>query len=87
MLRIKREMLRSLETRCSEVEQNPFYALATVLDPRFKLKGFSSASSASHARMLLTTECEHILVALNLHQNIVEEISQMIAHKNTPQVG
>ena len=32
--------------------------LATVLDPRFKLKCFASASSAAHARMLLITECE-----------------------------
>jgi len=32
--------------------------LATILDPRFKLKCFASASSAAHARMLLITESE-----------------------------
>ena len=38
--------------------------LTTVLDPQFKLKGFLSASSAAHARMLLITECEVYLNSL-----------------------
>ena len=44
-----------------DIEQNRLCALATIIDPRFKLKCFSSAGNASHARMLLTTECENYL--------------------------
>lgn len=46
-MRMKRGMLKSLEDRYGDVEQNPLCALATVLDPRFKLKLFSSAASAA----------------------------------------
>ena len=35
-----------------------------VLDPRFKIKGFSTASSAAHARMVLLTECESHISSL-----------------------
>ena len=63
IMRMKRGMLKSLQDRYQDVEQNPLCALASALDPRFKLKVFSSASSASHARMLLTTQCEQILLS------------------------
>ena len=33
-----------------DIEQNRLCALATIIDPRFKLKCFSSAGNASHAR-------------------------------------
>ena len=59
--RMKRGMLKSLQDRYEDVEQNSLCALATVLDPRFKLRVFSSAGNAAHARMLLTTECEEVL--------------------------
>ena len=41
---MKRGMLRSLADRYGNIEQEPLCILTTVLDPRFKLKGFSSAS-------------------------------------------
>ena len=50
-----------MEQRYGDVEQNSLCALATIIDPRFKLKCFSTAANASHARMLLTTECENYL--------------------------
>ena len=58
---MKREMLTSIEDRYGTVEQNSLCALATILDPRFKLRAFSTAGNAAHARMLLTTECEEYL--------------------------
>ena len=58
---MKRGMLTSLEDRYGSVEQNSLCALATIMDPRFKLRVFSTAGNAAHARMLLTTECEEYL--------------------------
>ena len=58
---MKRGMLTSLEDRYGSVEQNFLCALATITDPWFKLRAFSTAGNAAHARMLLTTECEEYL--------------------------
>ena len=58
---MKRGMLTSLEDRYGSVEQNSLCALAMIMDPRFKLRAFSTAGNAAHARMLLTTECEEYL--------------------------
>ena len=54
-------MSKSIQDRYGNVEQESLCVLATSLDPRFKLKGFMSASSSAHARMLLITECEAYL--------------------------
>ena len=62
-MKMKRGMLKSLEDRYSNVEQNPLCAIPTVLDPRFKL---SSDGSAAHTRMLVTTECEQVLTILKV---------------------
>ena len=61
IMAMKRGMLRSLADRYGNIEQEPLCILTTVLDPQFKLKGFSSASSAAHARMLIITESEAYL--------------------------
>ena len=55
---MKRGMLRSITDRYGDIEQQPLCVLATVLDPRFKLKTFSSAICSANARMLLIPECE-----------------------------
>ena len=55
---MKRGMLRSITDRYGDIEQQPLCVLATVLDPRFKLKVFSSATYSANARMLLIQECE-----------------------------
>ena len=64
IMSMKRGMLKSIQDRYGNVEQESLCVLATILDPRFKLKGFMSASSAAHARMLLITECEVYLKKL-----------------------
>jgi len=56
--KMKREMLVSLQTRYSDVESNKFFALATLLDPRFKQRVFSSATSAAMAKQMLISEYE-----------------------------
>ena len=57
IMSMKRQMLKSIQDRYGDIEQESLRALGTILDLRFKLKGFSTASSAAHARMLLVTEC------------------------------
>ena len=56
--RMKREMLRSLDSRYSDVETNNFYCLSTILDPRFKLHVFSSSTTAALAKQMLISEYE-----------------------------
>ena len=58
IMSMKRGMLKSIQDRYGDIEQESLCVLGTILDPRFKLKGFSTANSAAHARMLLVTECE-----------------------------
>ena len=58
VMSMKRGILKSIQDRYGNVEQESLCVLATILDPRFKLKVFMSASSAAHVRMLLITECE-----------------------------
>ena len=53
---MKRKMLLSLNNRYATIETNKFYALPTLLDPRFKVWVFSSTSSVIQARQCLTAE-------------------------------
>ena len=62
---MKRGMLKAISDRYKDIELQPLCVLATVLDPRFKLKGFSTASSAANARMILIKECEKYLLKLS----------------------
>ena len=58
-------MLKAISDRYKDIELHPLCVLATVLDPRFKLKGFSTASSEANARMILIKECEEHLSKLS----------------------
>ena len=53
IMKMKREMLKSLKERYRHMESNEYYAIATLLDPRFKQKVFSSSSSAALAKQML----------------------------------
>ena len=61
--RMKREMLQSLNSRYSHVETNKFYCLSTILDPRFKLRVFSSSTTAALAKQMLISEYEQFQVS------------------------
>ena len=67
VMNMKRGMLKSISDRYRDIELQPLCTcvLATVLDPRFKLKVFSTASSTANARMMLIKECEEYLVKLS----------------------
>ena len=56
-------MLKSISDRYKDVELQPSCVFATVLDPRFKLIGFSNASNAANA--LLIKESEEYLLKLS----------------------
>ena len=58
--RMKQEMLLSLNRRYQNMETNKLYALATVLDPRFKLCVFASASTSASVRQMLMEEYERL---------------------------
>ena len=59
-MKMKREMLRSLRERYREMESNEYYAIATLLDPRFKQKVFSFSSSAALAKQMLIAAHERL---------------------------
>ena len=64
--RMKREMLSLLQTHYTGTESNKFYAVATLLDPRFKLKVFSTSSSKALAKQMLIAECEELISTTDL---------------------
>lgn len=55
----KRQLLQSLKSRFGDIESCKHYVLATILDPRYKHRCFSSASKASAASETLTRECQN----------------------------
>ena len=57
---MKREMIKSLKDCSRHMESNEYYAIATLLDPRFKQRVFSSSSSAVLAKQMLIAEHEQL---------------------------
>jgi len=53
VMKMKREMLKSLKECYRHMELNEHYAIATLLDPRFKQKEFLSSASAALAKQML----------------------------------
>ena len=60
IMKMKREMIKSLKDRYIHMESNEYYAIATLLDPRFKQRVFSSSSSAALAKQMLIAEHEQL---------------------------
>ena len=56
--RMKAEMLQSIKRRFADVKEKEVLVLATIVDPRFKDKFFSSAVNRQNAKML--PECKKI---------------------------
>ncbi|XP_046894665.1 zinc finger BED domain-containing protein 4-like isoform X2 [Hypomesus transpacificus] len=55
---------RALQTSCGSVESEPVLALATLLDPRFKVLAFGNPGCAQDAVKQLTSECA-VLIRVN----------------------
>ena len=60
VMRMKREMLKSLKDHYRYMESNKYYSLATLLDPRFKQIVFSLSSSAALAKQILIAAHEEL---------------------------
>ena len=60
---MKEEMLSSLNRRFEGIESNESLVLATLLDPCFKDKFFSSAAEHTHAKTLLETKLSELSVS------------------------
>ena len=60
IMKMKREMLKSLKDRHKHMESNEYYAIATLLDPRFKQRVFSSSSLVALAKQMLIAEYEQL---------------------------
>ena len=60
VMKMKREMLRSLRAQYRQIESNEFYAIATLLVPRFKQKVFCCSSSAALAKQMLIAAHERL---------------------------
>ncbi|KAI2655629.1 Zinc finger BED domain-containing protein 4 [Labeo rohita] len=57
---MKKTLLEAVNRRFDSVEDEPLYALATLLDPRYKDRYFTSAQSAMSAKDALTGELEEL---------------------------
>ncbi|KAL7880086.1 hypothetical protein SRHO_G00023400 [Serrasalmus rhombeus] len=58
---MKKTLLQAVNNHCGTVEDEPVYALATLLEPRYKDRYFTSAESAKYAIDALTKELEEFL--------------------------
>ena len=58
---VHREISLSLETQFSGIEAWDLYSMATILDPRFKMKGFSSATFAEMAKSKVLDKAKEIV--------------------------
>ena len=58
VVKMKRGMLASLKHRYENMESNEYFAIATLLDPIFKLRVFSSTSSGALAKPMLISSYE-----------------------------
>lgn len=69
--RVRRDLLLKLRKRIGQVENNLTYAMATVLDPRFKNIAFQSEKAVDSVIQALITEgCKH---ASDVLQSCVEQ--------------
>ena len=57
---IKRKMLESLNIRFSNIEDVEFLSLATLIDPRYKDKFFTSITSRQCAKEMLLSEYTYL---------------------------
>ncbi|XP_058625330.1 zinc finger BED domain-containing protein 4-like [Onychostoma macrolepis] len=59
---MKSTLLDALQRRFSNMEQNPLYCIASLLDPRYKDRFFSNSDTARQANEMLILELQKISV-------------------------
>ena len=70
---MKGKMLLSIKTRFAAMETNKLYLLPTLLDPRFKIRVFSSQTAIIQARQCLIEEC--IVLQSSISEALVNDSS------------
>jgi hypothetical protein len=73
---LKEDLIAGIDNRWSGYESNRLYAVATLVDPRYKDCGFSEESSAAMARILVLNEMSSLA---NRHQTCLDNSSQPTA--------
>ena len=68
ILTTKDEMLSSLDSRFDQVYSNDTYLLSTLLDPRFKVKFFDTATTQFAIDRLIQQACESDSEVLPMEQ-------------------
>ena len=68
ILTTKEEMVSSLDSRFDQVYSNDTYLLATLLDPRFKVKFFDTVTTQSAIDRLIQQACESHSDILSMEQ-------------------
>jgi hypothetical protein len=62
----KAELLQSLNRRLGSLESSTLFSIATVLDPRFKLRCFTTEGTKANAKASLFLACEQLSKPLQL---------------------
>ena len=60
---MKRQLLASISTRFGNIESSKHFVMATVLDPRYKTRCFSSSSKAIAAHIMLVEESKECITS------------------------
>ncbi|KAI2649262.1 Zinc finger BED domain-containing protein 4 [Labeo rohita] len=69
---MKTTLLEAVKKRFATIEEEPLYAVATLLDPHFKDRYFSSADNIKHAKDALTVEMEKTEKSTTVAETIAE---------------
>ncbi|RXN39558.1 zinc finger BED domain-containing 4-like protein [Labeo rohita] len=59
---MKSTLLDALQRRFSNMEQNPLYCIASLLDPRYKDRFYSNTDTARQAKEMLILELQKMSV-------------------------
>ncbi|KAI2648703.1 Zinc finger BED domain-containing protein 4 [Labeo rohita] len=69
---MKTTLLEAVKKQFATIEEEPLYVVATLLDPRFKDRYFSSADNIKHAKDALTVEMEKTEKSTTVAETIAE---------------
>ena len=72
---MKNKMLDSLHSRFDDIEDKEFLVLATLLDPRYKDKFFTSGSTRQFGKRLLLTEYLHIKEEIEISEPAAKRVA------------
>ena len=72
---MKNKMLDSLHSRFNDIKNKDFLVLATLLDPRYKGKFFTSGSTRQFGKRLLLNEYLHIKEEIEISEPAAKRVA------------